>query len=1045
MKQFLRFALLLALVSVTSLSYGQSTIDFETVGNGWTWSTFENNNIVDAFKMVANPDVSGINTTSNCGKMVIDAAGAPYAGVECKHGDFGPYLWSSSNYVVKFMVYKSVISPIGLKFATSAGWAKAELKVSNTKINQWEEITIDFSAYAGDAQPEPFDQIIIFPDFPASRSAGSISYIDNISFPGATPETISVSTSSLSIAAAANSTKTFGITSALSWTISSDQTWLTPNPASGTGNATITLTASANSQSAARTANVTVTAGDATNKTILVTQAGTAVSDAPTPTVDASKVKSIFSDAYTPVESTYQNWYATNMTEVSSVTPTNKVKNVSSDCCFGYLFATPMNMSSLTTLHVDIYPTTVASMNIGIVSSGDHKKLIALTANTWNSIDIELLDIASAGNLASVPQVGFWDIKGAFYMDNLYLYNKSTVDDTEAPTAFTASAGALTSESVELLLNATDNSGAVNYTVSYGTGPTVVSTSGVSGVTKSFVVSGLTPTTDYSFSITAKDAAGNAASNNPIVVNATTSLNTGECSGTSTVNTDGTSFTDGYKYQFVTSGINVHLSFECLDPKVGLVAYLFNRTGGGFSETMMTNSYGQVFEITLAGQSPGSKITVACKFAFAGGLSVTKDFTYTVGNDCGIIIPEGLKLPIDFEAATYDFVDFSGGTATVIANPHSSGLNTSANVAQMVRNVGDVWAGSKLVLGSKLDLSTKSGFSMKVYSARAGVPVTLKLELSTNGGVNAEVSAVTTVANEWETLTWDFTGKSSNTYDALTFLFDLNSVGDGSANSTFLFDDIEQIDVSGGLTQVDLPVTFESSTVNYKLIDFGGNASVLGADPENAANTVAITTKGAASETWAGTTIGTDLGFKTVIPFTALLTKISVKVYSPAAGIPVRLKVEDHANNGITAETEAITTLANAWETLIFDFSNVAAGTNPFNLSSKFDKMSIFFNFGTPGAGEIYYFDDVTFIVTTGVRKADGSSLDIYPNPSGNSLFVKGPSKDAKIIILDMNGKVVMSKLFDNNPLYTGNLAKGIYTIHVVEKSGTTSKKFVKE
>jgi len=63
-------------------------------------------------------------------------------------------------------------------------------------------------------------------------------------------------------------------------------------------------------------------------------------------------------------------------------------------------------------------------------------------------------------------------------------------------------------------------------------------------------------------------------------------------------------------------------------------------------------------------------------------------------------------------------------------------------------------------------------------------------------------------------------------------------------------------------------------------------------------------------------------------------------------------------------ETQATTTIAGAWEVLTFDFSNHSAGTAPLDLDYTYDKATIFFNFGTPGAvaGEqTYYFDDVQF------------------------------------------------------------------------------------
>ena len=78
----------------------------------------------------------------------------------------------------------------------------------------------------------------------------------------------------------------------------------------------------------------------------------------------------------------------------------------------------------MTHLHVDIYPTTLASLNLGIVSKGDKKVFKTLTLNQWNSIDIPLTDFTGA-DLTNVGQIGFWDMSGAFYMDNLYFYNSS--------------------------------------------------------------------------------------------------------------------------------------------------------------------------------------------------------------------------------------------------------------------------------------------------------------------------------------------------------------------------------------------------------------------------------------------------------------------------------------------------------------------------------------------------------------------------------------------------------------------------------------------
>jgi hypothetical protein len=213
-----------------------------------------------------------------------------------------------------------------------------------------------------------------------------------------------------------------------------------------------------------------------------------------------------------------------------------------------------------------------------------------------------------------------------------------TTLDTEVPTAFTATTGSVTFNSVELLLNATDNSGSINYTISYGSGPTVVNTTGTSGVQKSNIITGLTASTDYSFSVVAKDASNNAAANNPIIVTATTTENTNtECSGFSTEKLQELDFLTGYNYTFSTTGsgttASVKVDFELLDNRTGVNAYAWTYNPN-FAEAAMTLVSGKKYTKTFTNQTIGATFTVACKFSFAGGMSVTKKFLYTVGNSC---------------------------------------------------------------------------------------------------------------------------------------------------------------------------------------------------------------------------------------------------------------------------------------------------------------------------------------------------------------------------------------------------------------------------
>ncbi len=343
--------------------------------------------------------------------------------------------------------------------------------------------------------------------------------------------------------------------------------------------------------------------------------------------------------------------------------------------------------------------------------------------------------------------------------------------------------------------------------------------------------------------------------------------------------------------------------------------------------------------------------------AYSGGAATT---TYTTT----VTIVDPILIPITFESATinYAFTNFGGATATKIPNPQINGINTSANVGRMVKNAPEVWAGALLTVGGNIDFSTNKVFRMKVYSPRVGARVLLKVENLTNGGIFFEKEVTSTVANAWEDMAFDFrTINTANTYSKVVIICDLGVVGNGTANFTWLFDDIRLTNqMPVGL--LDLPVTFDLPNVNYEVTDFGGAVSVPATDPTNGANNVKRTTKPNGAETWAGSTMGA--AFTSAIPFTATRTQMSIRVYSPAAGIKVRLKVEDRSNNARSVETEAMTQAANTWETLIFDFATQSAGTASLNLGFTYNMASVFFDFGTGGSGRVFLWDDVTFLTT---------------------------------------------------------------------------------
>lgn len=178
-------------------------------------------------------------------------------------------------------------------------------------------------------------------------------------------------------------------------------------------------------------------------------------------------------------------------------------------------------------------------------------------------------------------------------------------------------------------------------------------------------------------------------------------------------------------------------------------------------------------------------------FTNGGGNTFYFDNIEQIGGSIAIPLP---GLPITFESGTNTdhFFSFESAQLTVVPNPYVTAANTSATVAKIVRHLGAPFGGSKITFTGPINFATHTVLTMKVWtSAPIGTNVTLKTEKPFWG---VERSVQTTKTSEWETLSFDFAGSLSD-MPTLVFLFDFvagsSNVGNGSANSTFYFDDVK--------------------------------------------------------------------------------------------------------------------------------------------------------------------------------------------------------------------------------------------------------------
>ena len=408
--------------------------------------------------------------------------------------------------------------------------------------------------------------------------------------------------------------------------------------------------------------------------------------------------------------------------------------------------------------------------------------------------------------------------------------------------------------------------------------------------------------------------------------------------------------------------------------------------------------------------------------------------------------PTKLSLPIDFEMGEVDsdFLNYSGATAMVIANPRMDGINPSAKVAQIIRDGGDFWAGSKIFIDSNIDLSTQWQISMKVYTT-APVGTRIKLELENADG-RTNIDYLTTVSGSWETATWNF-HKQASDYDRIQFLFDFGTIGDGTSTSIFLFDDIQQ-EVGPVIPEpraTAFPIGFESSVVTSDFINEDGGIATVIPNPHIDANNPSATV-GQFVRSGGAPWAKSKLTLTEFIPDFSTIGSISMKVYTDApVGTVLKFKIESNVA-GFADERDALTTVSGKWATYTWDFTNF---DNPI-----YNVLTLMLGYATPNdasAKATFLFDDIQRSSTLSDNHDERLNRDevrIYPNPAKDILTIRSKFKSIKTItFFDILGNQVKT-LHPNSldvTMDVAHLTSGLYIAKISTLEGVSSIKLIIE
>jgi hypothetical protein len=342
-----------------------------------------------------------------------------------------------------------------------------------------------------------------------------------------------------------------------------------------------------------------------------------------------------------------------------------------------------------------------------------------------------------------------------------------------------------------------------------------------------------------------------------------------------------------------------------------------------------------------------------------------------------VISSDFTTITFDEAGVPYTLTDFGDAQNSTLVLYPTDGTNTVAMVVKSA--AAQSWAGTTVSTGPDQSVgripftATATRMSVRVYSLKPNIPVRLKVEDAADPTRSVETEVQTTEAiNTWQTLTFDFAKQvpgtaaldPAYTYNKVSIFFDFGTSGPDGGDGTYYFDDVTFVgegEPSGNTGTCSAPcIDFASASVQYT--PFEGLVSAAQADdPVDATNKVAKFVKGPAGQPWAGATIYTVAADQSVPAFDLSTNKVvTLRVFAPAAGQTIRLKLEDASNGAIVLEKDATTTKANQWETLSFDFAAPDSGT--YDPANTYNRVSVFPMFLTlPTDAVEYYFDELKY------------------------------------------------------------------------------------
>lgn len=773
----------------------------------------------------------------------------------------------------------------------------------------------------------------------------------------------------------------------------------------------------------------------------------------------------------------------------------------------------PANNSDdmIVTVNATAGPFSVSAPNTAVSWAGGSSQTVTwnvagTTANGVNCANVDILLSTDGGNtwstvLAATPNDGTQAItvpntpstscrimvKGSnhifFDVSNANFTITAGSSDTTAPSAPTNLAASGTTETTTNLswTASTDNVGVTGYDVYQGT------TLKATVTTTSYNVTGLTAATAYTFSVKAKDAAGNvsAASN---TVNVTTLAPVTD----TTAPTAPTSLTASGTTQTTTN-----LSWTASTDNVGVTGYDVYQ-GTTLKATVTTTSYNvtgltaaTAYTFSVKAKDAAGNVSAASNTVNVTTLAATAAYCTSQGNSVADESIGRVQIGTINNASTggTGYTDFTaistnltkGASTAITVTPTWTSTAYAEGYAVWIDYNGDkdfddagelVWSnaavsttpvsGTFTVSASATATTTRMRVSMK-YNA-----IPTQCEAFSYGQVEDYTvnlvtgTADTTAPSAPTALTASGTTQTSTN---LSWTAATDNVGVTG------YDVYQGTTLKATVTTTSYTVTGLTAATAYtfsvKAKDAAGNISA-------ASNTVNVTTLSSVVTYCAsqGTTVtdeyigrvqfGTINNASTVTngysDFTSISTNVTAGVattititptwtgssYPEGYAVFIDLNHDgDFADTGETVFTKAASTTTPVT-------GSITIPTTALNGLTRM-RVSLKYN-GIPTACETFSYgevEDYSLVIGGGSRDVSmvrmTADIKLYPNPATTTLNVTEVSENAAFRVYNMLGQAVMNGKLSNGAIDISNLEGGNYIMEISDNDNVTTKRFIKK